>query len=68
MTRRENTIIEWRIQIQKNLKHIDNGFCCFTEYGDIEDVEYMIEYGEKLIETLKNAKKAIEYMDKNGIK
>lgn len=68
MTRREQTIVEWRNQIQKKLKDIDNGFWCFTEYGDIEDVEHMIERGEELIETLKNAKKAIEYMDKNGIK
>lgn len=68
MTRREQTIVEWRNQIQKRLKSIDNGFWCFTEYGDKEDVEHMIERGEELIETLKNAKKAIEYMDKNGIK
>lgn len=68
MTRREQTIVEWRIQIQKKLKDIDNGFWCFTEGGDIEDVKYMIECGEKLIETLKNTKKAMEYMDKNGIK
>lgn len=68
MTRREQTIAEWRNQIQKKLKNIDNGFWCFTECEDIEDVEYMIECGEKLIETLRNAKKAMEYMDKNGIK
>lgn len=68
MTRREQTIVEWRNQIHKKLKDIDNAFYCFTAYGDTEDVEYMIECGEKLIETLKNAKKAMEYMDKNGIK
>ncbi len=68
MTRREQTIVQWRSQIEKKLKDIDNGFWCFTEYGDIGDVEHMIERGEELIETLKNAKKAIEYMDKNGIK
>lgn len=68
MTRREQTIVEWRNQIQKRLKSIDNGFWCFTEYGDIEDVKRMIECGEELVGTLKNAKKAIEYMDKNGIK
>lgn len=69
MTRREQTIAEWRNQIQKRLKNVDNGFWCFTESGgDMEDIDYMIECGEKLIETLKNAKKAMEYMDKNGIK
>lgn len=68
MTKREQTIVEWRNQIQKRLKNIDNAFWCFTEYGDVEDVEYMIECGEKLIETLKNTKKVINYIDKNGIK
>lgn len=68
MTRREQTIAEWHSQIEKKLKDINNGFYCFI-YGDnIEDVEYMIERGEELIKTLKNAKKAMEYMDKNGIK
>lgn len=69
MTRREQTIVEWRNQIQKRLKNVDNGFWCFTESGgDMKDIDYMIERGEELIETLKNTKKAMEYMDKNGIK
>lgn len=69
MTRREQTIVEWRSQIQKKLRDIDNAFNCFLTYGgDTEDVEYMIECGEKLIETLKNTKKAMNYMDENGIK
>ena len=46
---------------------VDNGFLCFTECVDIEDVERMIECGEELIETLKNAKKAIEYKEAYGL-
>lgn len=66
-TKRQITIMQWKEQINKYAKRVNNGIKCFEIYNETDDLDMLIEDCEKLIEIAKNAKKAIEFMDKNKI-
>lgn len=67
-TKREITIMQWKEQIEKYMKRANDSVKCFELYSQTDDLIMLIEDCEKLIESAKNAKEAIEFMDKNGIK
>lgn len=66
-TRREITISQWKEQIEKYIKRANDDVKCFELYNGKDDLIMLIEDCEKLIEISKNAKEAIEFMDKNNI-
>lgn len=67
-TRRENTIMEWREQIEKHMKRANDSLECFRLFSEASDLEHLIEDCEKVLEYAMGAKKAIERMDYLGIK
>lgn len=67
-TKREITIMQWKEQVKKYAKRASDSAECFNLYGQVDDLNMLIEDCEKLIASAKNAKEAIEFMDKNGIK
>lgn len=67
-TKREITVMQWKEQISKYLNRANDSAKCFDLYSQVDDLDMIIEDCEKLIAAAKNAKEAIEFMDKNGIK
>lgn len=66
-TRREITIREWREILEKHMKRANDSMECFRRFSEASDLEHLIEDCEKILENAKQAKKAIDYMDYNGI-
>lgn len=66
-TKRQITIMQWKEQIRKYAKRANDSIKCFELYNETDDLDMLVEDCEKLIEIAKNAKKAIEFMDKNKI-
>lgn len=66
-TKRQIIIMQWKEQINRYAKRVNNVIKCFEIDNETEDLDMIIEDCEKLIEIAKNAKKAIEFMDKNKI-
>lgn len=66
-TRREITIKEWYEILEKHMKRANDSMECFRRFSEASDLEHLIEDCEKILENAKQAKKAIDYMDYNGI-
>lgn len=67
-TRREITISQWKEILEKYMKSANESMECFRRFEETDDLEHLIEDCEKILENAKQAKKAIEFMDYNGIK
>ena len=67
-TKRQINVKLWKEQLEKHVKRLNDSMECFRRFEEADDLEHLIEDCEKLAEIAKQAKKAIEYMDKNNIK
>lgn len=67
-TRREITINQWEEILEKYMKRANDSMECFRRFHEADDLEHLIEDCEKILENAKHAKKAIDFMDVNGIK
>ena len=67
-TKRENTISQWKEILEKYMKRANDSMKCFRRFEEAGYLEHLIEDCEKILENAKQAKKAIEFMDYNGIK
>lgn len=67
-SRREITIFQWKEILEKYMKRANDSMECFRRFEEASDLEHLIEDCEKIIENAKQVKKAIEFMDLNGIK
>ena len=67
-SRREITIFQWKEILEKYMKRANDSMECFRRFEEASDLEHLIEDCEKIIENAKQLKKAIEFMDLNGVK
>ena len=67
-TKREITVMQWREVLEKHMERANNSMECFRRFSEASDLEHLVEDCEKLLETAKNAQKAVEYMDSQGIR
>lgn len=67
-TKRRISVKLWKEQLEKNIKRLNDSMECFRRFEEADDLEHLIEDCEKLAEIAKQAKQAIEYMDRNNIK
>ena len=66
-TKREVTIMTWREILEKYMKRANDSMECFRRFSESSDLEHLIEDCENILESARQAKKAIDYMDYNGI-
>lgn len=67
-TKREITVFQWKEILEKYMKRANDSMECFRRFEEADDLGHLIEDCEKILENAKQANKAIEFMDENGIK
>lgn len=67
-TKREISVFLWKEAIEKYMKRANDSMECFRRFEEASDLEHLIDDCEKILENARQAKKAIEFMDYNGIK
>ena len=66
-SKRDITMKLWKERVTKEINRASSAAECFDIFGGADDLDSLIEHCERLIETARNAKSAIEYMDQHNI-
>ena len=66
-SKRDITMKQWEERVTREINRANAAAECFNVFGGADDLDSLIEHCESIIETARNAKSAIEFMNQHNI-